>query len=69
MDYRDTLDTLIQNGMFRNREPPDLAKPISGSNADMFDYPGETEDYARGIKDWIEHDRMQTLKEAFPEDY
>ena len=68
-DIEDTYDTLVQNGMFRNRDPPNLAKPISGSDDDMPDCPGELADYERGIEDWINMDQMQTLKEAFPENY
>lgn len=66
----DTYDTLVQNGMFRNREPPDLARPISGSNADMPDWEnGELADYEKAIKEWITGDQIQSLKEAFPDDY
>lgn len=70
MSYDDDYDTLVQNGMFRNRDPPDLRKPIAGSNADMQDwYDGELSDYERAIEEWIERDQQTSLKEAFPEEY
>lgn len=34
LDAEDAKRELLINGMFRNRDPPELAKPISGSNAD-----------------------------------
>jgi hypothetical protein len=37
-DCSDEFDTLLKNGMFRNREPVDLAQPISGSTADTCRY-------------------------------
>ncbi len=44
LDYDDTYDELLQNGMFRNREYNGL--PISGSNAD-FIYDAEEEEEHR----------------------
>lgn len=44
-DIDDVKDELLRNGMFRNRERDGL--PISGSNADMADQPGERTYYAR----------------------
>jgi len=53
MSYDDDYDTLVQNGMFRNRDPPDLRKPISGSNADTPEwYDGELADYKRALEEW-----------------
>jgi len=45
--YDDDYDTLVQNGMFRNRDPPDLAKPISGSDADFIYDDAEQKEYAK----------------------
>jgi hypothetical protein len=69
MDLDDAYDILVQNGMFRNRDPEHLAKPISGSNIDMADVPGEISDYEKGIQAWIDGDQESSLKEAFPEEW
>jgi hypothetical protein len=69
MDYDDAYDELLRNGMFRNEDPPDLRKPLSGSNDDTADCPGETDYYNHAISEVIEYDQNQSLKAAFPEDY
>lgn len=46
-EWYDALDTLVQNGMFRNREHD--GKPISGSDADFLYDDEEYEHYAKLI--------------------
>ena len=68
-DSSDEYDILQKNGMFRNRNTPGLAKPISGSNVDTADQPGEIELHTNNLISIMEDEIMQTLKEALPEEY
>ncbi len=43
--------------------------PMPGSDIDTADAVGEVEDYVRGIIEGVEMDQMESLREAFPEEY
>ena len=43
----DEWDILLKNGMFRNRDPPNLALPISGSDEDFKYDRDEITEYAK----------------------
>jgi hypothetical protein len=47
LEDSEEFDILLKNGMFRNREPRDLALPISGSDADFIYDDVEVAEYAK----------------------